>query len=72
MKSQPPPTASDSRSSGILVLLWAVVLVELLSPIPAFLTVGAIWVLLARPPWFLALVHDLYGIPRPGDSTSSD
>ena len=46
-----------------MLLLWAVVIVELISPIPAFLTFGALWVLLTRPPSFLALVHELYALP---------
>lgn len=45
-------------------MLWIVVLVELLSPIPAFLTFGAIYVLVARPPWFYSLVQELYRDPR--------
>ena len=48
---------------GTLLLLWTVILVELISPIPAFLTFGAAWVLLARPPWFLTLVRELYAQP---------
>jgi hypothetical protein len=46
------------------MLLWAVVLLELLSPVPALLTIGALYVLLARPAWFPALVRELYN-PRP-------
>lgn len=42
------------------VLLWAIVALELFSPIPAFLTLGTIWVLLFRPPWFRELVDRLY------------
>ena len=43
--------------------LWAVVLLELLLPVPGLLTLGAIWVLVVRPPWFLDVVQRLYG-PR--------
>jgi len=46
--------------SAPLALLWLLVAVEFLSPVPAFLTFGAAWVLLARPPWFLELVRSLY------------
>ena len=47
-------------SEGTLVLLWALVIVEFISPIPAALTWTAAWVLLARPPWFLRLIQGLY------------
>ena len=40
--------------------LWLFVVIEAVSPVPAFLTVGAAWVLVARPPWFKRLVDDLY------------
>ncbi len=40
--------------------LWAVVLLEAVSPVPAILTFGAAYVLLARPPWFSDLVQELY------------
>ena len=43
-----------------LILLWVVVLLEMLSPIPLFLTIGAAWVLLVRPPWFRRVVLELY------------
>jgi hypothetical protein len=43
------------------VLLWVVVMVEIVAPVPAFLSLGAAYVLLARPRWFLDLVHELYG-----------
>ena len=46
-----------------VVLLWAVVLLELVSPVPAVLTIGALYVLLVRPAWFPALVRELYN-PR--------
>ena len=48
------------RTSNLLVLLWAMVVLEFLSPIPAFLTLGAVYVLLFRPPWFPELVRRLY------------
>lgn len=48
-----------SRSTT-LTLLWLVVIVEMISPIPLGLTLGAAYVLLVRPPWFLDLVHELY------------
>ncbi len=44
------------------VLLWSIVLLELVSPLPAFLTLGAIYVLLVRPDWFRRWVNDLYAI----------
>lgn len=47
-------------SGSTLALIWAVIALELLSPIPAFLTFGAAWVMLTRPPWFLRLVQRLY------------
>ncbi len=52
---------STTLTTGELALLWALVLLELLSPIPAVLTFGAIYVLAARPPAFLDLVRRLYG-----------
>ena len=48
--------------TGTLLLLWAIVVVELLSPIPGVLTIGAAWILLTRPAWFLTLIHRLYDI----------
>jgi len=47
---------------GTLLLLWLIVVVEFVSPIPGALTIGAAWVLLTRPAWFLTLVHHLYNI----------
>ena len=49
-------------SRATLALIWAVIVLELVSPIPAFLTLGAVWVMLARPPAFLTLVQRLYGV----------
>ena len=49
-----------ARSAALLPLLWAMVLVELISPVPAVLTFGAIYVLLVRPAWFPRLVRQLY------------
>jgi hypothetical protein len=46
--------------SGTLLLLWSVVLLEIASPVPLFLSLGAVYVLLVRPPWFYRLVRDLY------------
>jgi uncharacterized protein YhhL (DUF1145 family) len=48
--------------------LWLIILLEIVAPFPAFLTLGAVYVLLARPPEFLRLVHDIYGIPRRGNA----
>ncbi len=42
------------------MLLWAVVLIEIVSPVPAFLTFGVIWILLTRPAWLPGLVGELY------------
>lgn len=41
--------------------LWLIILLELVSPVPLFLTLGAVYVMLFRPPWFLATVKRLYG-----------
>ena len=46
--------------SRTVLLLWAVVLFEIVSPVPAFLSLGAVWVLLARPAWLPRLVGELY------------
>ena len=40
--------------------MWPVIVLEIISPVPAVLSLGAIYVLLARPPWFLAMVRTLY------------
>ena len=48
--------------TGTLLLLWLIVVIEFLSPIPGALTIGAAWVLLTRPRWFLTLVLRLYDI----------
>ena len=44
-----------------VLALWAIVLLEIVSPYPAFLSLGAVWVLLVRPPWLPRLVNELYG-----------
>ena len=55
------------RSSGgfyvsrTVLLLWVVALVEIVSPIPGLLSLGAVYVLLVRPGWFPAIVRELYG-----------
>ncbi len=46
--------------SRTILLLWAVVLLEIVSPLPAFLSLGAVHVLLTRPSWFPRLVRELY------------
>jgi hypothetical protein len=51
--------------SRTLVLLWSIVVLEIVSPVPAVLTAGTIWVLLARPPWLPRLVRELYGQREP-------
>lgn len=51
---------SRSGSSSTAAILWLVVLLELVSPLPAVLTFGAIYVLLFRPPWFGRMVRELY------------
>ena len=43
-----------------LVVLWAIVALEILSPVPTLLSLGTAYVLLVRPPWFRQLVLDLY------------
>ena len=47
--------------SKTVLLLWVVVLVEIVSPIPGLLSLGAVYVLLVRPGWFPAIVRELYG-----------
>jgi hypothetical protein len=58
--------------SKVVVLLWIVVLVELISPVPAVLSFGAAYVLLARPPWFLRLVEELYSDGTAGSAGGDD
>lgn len=53
-------SGATESSSLPIATLWAVVLLELLSPVPAILTFGAIWVLAVRPPWFREMVEQLY------------
>ena len=48
-----------------LAALWVVILLELVLPVPGFLTLGALYVLAARPRWFLDLVLRLYGRSPP-------
>ncbi len=53
-----------------LALLWLVVALEIVSPVPGVLSLGAVWVLLFRPRGFLDLVHELYGIPPQSPPTT--
>ena len=65
--------APTPQRSAPLALLWLLVAIEFLCPVPAFLTFGAAWVLLARPPWFLELVRALYaGTEAGGGSAARD
>lgn len=50
-----------SRRTRIVALLWALVVLEALSPMPLALTGGVAWVLAVRPRWFLELVKTVYG-----------
>jgi len=60
-EAKAPPGGGKRPGAGNLGMLWVVVLLELVSPVPLFLTFGAIYVLLVRPPWFRDLVRELYG-----------
>ena len=51
---------SNGGSSNTLFILWMVVILELVSPLPALLTFGAIYVLVFKPPWFHRMVRQLY------------
>jgi len=55
------PNRLSKLPRSTLVLIWLMIALELISPIPAFLTLGAVWVMIDRPPWFLRLVLRLYG-----------
>ncbi len=46
--------------TGLLVILWLVVVLEMVLPVPGILTLGALWVLVARPAWFAEIVRELY------------
>ena len=46
--------------SRTVLLLWAIVVLEIVSPVPAFLSLGAVYVLLVRPPWLPRIVRELY------------
>ena len=48
------------QSKNLSLKLWLIVVLEVISPIPVFLTIGAILVLLTKPPWFRKMVDDLY------------
>ena len=52
--------AGDGPGAGLLAMLWAVVVIELVLPVPGALSLGAAYVLIARPPWFARLVDELY------------
>ena len=52
--------AGQPLPGGTLAVLWAVVLLELVLPVPGLLTLGALYVPAARPPWFRTLVDGLY------------
>ena len=54
---------SQTNKSNLQFALWAIIALEILSPIPAVLSLGAIYVLLFRPPWFPRLVETLYTDP---------
>lgn len=60
--------APTPRRSAPLALLWLLVAIEFFSPVPAFLSFGAAWVLLFRPPWFLRLARALYAQAGDGDA----
>jgi hypothetical protein len=62
------PTAHAKLPRSTLVLIWLVIAVELVSPIPLLLTLGAVWVMLVRPPAFLDLVLRLYGQEPRGET----
>ena len=50
------------QGPGALVMtLWAVVLLELVLPVPGALSLGAVYVFAVRPPWFPAPVRRLCG-----------
>jgi len=46
--------------SRTVLLLWAIVVLEIVSPVPAFLSLAAVYVLLVRPPWLPRIVRELY------------
>lgn len=52
---------AGERRFRILVVLWLIVVLELISPVPLVLTFGAAYVLVVRPRWFHDLVRELYG-----------
>ncbi len=47
-------------SANLTLVLWVIVLLEFVLPVPAMLTFGAIFVLLFKPPWFPKMVRQLY------------
>ena len=47
----------------LLCTLWALVVLELVLPVPGPLSLGVAYVLAVRPPWFAALVLRLYESP---------
>lgn len=53
-----------TRRQRVLALLWALIVLEILSPIPLALTLGSAWVLATRPGWFLEIVRNVYDAPK--------
>ena len=61
-RSETAPARPRARAltPTTLAALWVVVVLELVLPVPGLLTLGALYVLAARPGWFLSLVESLY------------
>ncbi|UCF66832.1 MAG: hypothetical protein JSV80_13755 [Acidobacteriota bacterium] len=49
-----------SEHTVALLLIWLCILVELVSPVPGPLAIGAAVVLLVKPAWFRRFVDNLY------------
>ena len=47
-------------NANLWLIAWAIVVIEIVSPVPLALSLGAIYVLLVRPAWFADFVDRLY------------
>ena len=49
-----------SSFQKIYYLILISIILELISPIPLVLSIGGLYILLKKPPWFLDFVKQLY------------
>jgi hypothetical protein len=67
------PIKSDRRNSKknrinmssfakIYILIIIAIAIEIVSPIPLFLSFGALFIITMKPKWFLRFTQNLYGV----------